>query len=194
MGDFAHRRLPELFRESLDRWLQQGLLRLRERHADWTARYLEGPLWFFVLGEQMAGTRAWLGLLMPSVDGVGRYFPFLVAAELLRAPADWQDGDLAQVRRWCLAASAAALEGLEQDLDAAGLDAALRHHFDAAPPAALGQTAALPRPTARQAGWFTDPAGLQGLRMITPGWPGDARFDALFGHDGGDWVQLVEAA
>jgi hypothetical protein len=50
MGDFAHRRLPESFRAVWDPWLQRGLARLRDRHADWTSHYLEAPIWCFALG------------------------------------------------------------------------------------------------------------------------------------------------
>ena len=82
LGDFAHRRLPEDFRERWDHWLQTGLLQLRRQHADWTAHYLQSPLWFFALAPQVAGARPWIGVLMPSVDGVGRYFPFTIACEL----------------------------------------------------------------------------------------------------------------
>ncbi|RYF83252.1 MAG: type VI secretion system-associated protein TagF, partial [Comamonadaceae bacterium] len=130
MGDFAHRRLPEAFRERWDHWLQSGLMQLRHQHADWTARYLQSPLWFFVLAPQVAGPRPWLGVLMPSVDGVGRYFPFTVARELAVPlgeipPQSWP----ALARHWQHAAQCA-LQALDQDLDAAGIDGLL-----AGPPA-----------------------------------------------------------
>ena len=43
MGDFAHRRLPEDFRDAWERWLRNGLARLRVLHQNWTERYLEAP-------------------------------------------------------------------------------------------------------------------------------------------------------
>ncbi len=79
MGDFAHRRVPESFRSTWDNWLQEGLTQLRERHGDWTERYLEGPLWFFVLAENVIGAEGWTGVLMPSVDGVGPLLSFTIA-------------------------------------------------------------------------------------------------------------------
>ena len=175
IGDFAHRRLPEAFRETWDLWLQTNLLRLREQHEDWVARYLEGPVWFFVLGEQVAGARAWIGVLMPSVDGVGRYFPFTLAAELV-LPAD-----ASHMQHWWLLASQAALEGLEQDLDAVGFDALLARRFKGTP-VAEDASAVLPAlPASGQSLWCTDPSDTHAPRMTTAGLPRDRRFDALFG-------------
>jgi type VI secretion system protein ImpM len=174
IGDFAHRRLPEAFRDTWDTWLQTNLLTLRERHEDWVARYLEGPVWFFVLGEQVAGTGAWIGVLMPSVDGVGRYFPFTLAAELVLPP------DASRMQQWWALASQAALIGLEQDLDATGFDALLARLFEA--PAPTDDTAALPPfPAAGQSHWCTDPADAGALQMTTAGLPRGPRFEALFG-------------
>jgi len=174
IGDFAHRRLPEAFRTQWDAWLQSGLVKLRERHDDWVERYLEGPLWFFVLGEQVAGPRAWLGVLMPSVDGVGRYFPFTLAAELVLPP------DASRMQHWWLLASQAALDGLEQDLDAVGFDALLARRFEAASPVVdAAVLAALP--ASGQSLWCTDPADADASRMTTAGLPRDRQFDALFG-------------
>lgn len=186
MGDFAHRRLPDVFRETWDHWLHDGLMRLRERHADWTARYLEAPLWCFVLGAGVAGDRCWLGVLMPSVDGVGRYFPFTVAIEFDDAPP-------AFLAWWALAAQAA-LEGLENDLDALRFDALLQRLFDdgaAAPEAgeaARGSADLLAAPG--RALWLATPEDADAPRMTTAGLPRGAAFDALFGF--GDDTALAE--
>ena len=113
MGDFAHRRLPDEFRHAWDRWLQGGLTQLRSRHADWTERYLQAPLWCFVLGEGvMAGDSPWIGVLMPSVDSVGRYFPFTVATPLAWSPAEIHGQVLARAQRWLRQAAQAAVDGL----------------------------------------------------------------------------------
>ncbi|RZI70695.1 MAG: type VI secretion system-associated protein TagF [Variovorax sp.] len=174
IGDFAHRRLPEAFRETWDTWLQTNLLTLRERHEDWVARYLEGPLWFFVLGEQVAGANAWIGVLMPSVDGVGRYFPFTLAAELALPP------DPARMQHWWTHASQAALEGLEQDLDAVAFDALLTRRFEGTAP--VDGTGVLPAlPQSGQSVWCTDPADAGAAQMTTAGLPRGPRFEALFG-------------
>lgn len=132
MGDFAHRRLPESFRSVWDPWLQRGLARLRDRHADWTSHYLEAPVWCFALGPQVVGEGAWIGVLMPSVDGVGRYFPFTLAVELDASAGGTLQGEaLQQALGWWVQGTRAALEGLEGDLDALRFDAVLQRLFAA---------------------------------------------------------------
>lgn len=98
LGDFASRRLPGAFVEPWDGWLAAGLLALREAEPeDWLVAYLGSPSWRFLLmpgalpgaagasGE--AGEQGWAGVLMPSVDRVGRYFPLTVALPLGDGPA-----------------------------------------------------------------------------------------------------------
>ena len=183
IGDFAHRRLPDAFRAQWDAWLQSGLLSLRERHeADWVERFLEGPLWFFVLGEQVVGPQPWLGVLMPSVDSVGRYFPFTIAVELDLSHDMPGDEASARMRRWWSLAARAALEGLEQDLDAAGFDAALARLFDTELPVSeAAQPVQIPR--SGQSAWSSDPDAFGVLPMIVAGLPRDGKFEALFGFE-----------
>jgi len=184
MGDFAHRRLPDSFRSVWDPWLQRGLARLRDRHADWTERYLEAPIWCFALGPQVAGERAWIGVLMPSVDGVGRYFPFTLAVALDRAVADSLQGDaLVQALQWWTRATQAALEGLEGDLDALRFDAVLQRLFAASPGSGeLRESAVEPLalPGAGSSLWLGDPSAAAAVRMLSTGLPRDEQFDALF--------------
>lgn len=177
MGDFAHRRLPEAFRARWDAWLQHGLEGMRLRHEDWAQHYLEGPLWCFVLAPDVIGAAPWIGVLMPSVDGVGRYFPFTVASELKAlSPAGWPASN-----HWWHAAGRAALEGLEQDLDAARFDAALVRHGEPGAVAGADERAAAPDwPAPGQSLWLTDPAAAGARRMLTAGLPAGERFDALF--------------
>lgn len=184
MGDFAHRRLPPSFREGWDHWLQTGLARMRDRHADWTASYLEAPLWCFVLGPQVVDAEVWIGVLMPSVDGVGRYFPFAIAAPLADAPEQLDAPALAAAQQWWTRAVAAALQGLEGDLDAERFDALLARTFDAAPGAAdAGNTAldTLALPGFGASLWLADPAAPEGARLSCMGLPRGEQFDALFG-------------
>ncbi|MGR4868916.1 type VI secretion system-associated protein TagF [Variovorax sp. LARHSF232] len=186
MGDFAHRRLPDEFRHAWDHWLQGGLTQLRARHADWTEHYLQAPLWCFVLGDGVIGDSSWIGVLMPSVDSVGRYFPFTVADPLDRAPTEIHGQVLARAQRWLRHAAQAAIDGLEQDLDAVRFDALLLQVFGH-PDAALAQgetstgVAMLVLPEYGQSLWFTDPQAKVGQGMSTHGLPQDEQFDALFG-------------
>ena len=198
MGDFAHRRMPEPMRERLDHWLQRGLLRLRDAHVDWTERYLAGPLWFFALGSGLGGTNAWLGVLMPSVDGVGRYFPFIMAAECDVPLNEFTPAQSGAAWRWWRTCAQAAFEGLENDLDAGRFDSALLRVFDIADGRAVEEVAdadrgaAMAWPADGQSLWLTDPVAEPGLRMTAKGLPTDARFDALFGFVSDEWVQRVK--
>lgn len=96
LGDFASRRLSPAFIEAWDAWLAAGLLALREQRPQaWLDDYLASPSWRFLLmpgvlpGE--AGAQAWAGVLMPSVDRVGRYFPLTLGLPLGAGPADTQE-------------------------------------------------------------------------------------------------------
>ena len=46
----------------------------------WLEAFLEAPVWRFILPAGLCGPRAAVGLIMPSVDKVGRYFPLTLAA------------------------------------------------------------------------------------------------------------------
>lgn len=83
LGDFASRRLPPDFVSPWDHWLASGLQQLRERDpTGWLDAYLASPSRRFLLMPGVlpgaAGQQAWAGVLMPSVDRVGRYFPFTI--------------------------------------------------------------------------------------------------------------------
>ncbi|CAN7200624.1 type VI secretion system-associated protein TagF [Variovorax paradoxus] len=186
MGDFAHRRLPESFRSVWDPWLQRGLARLRDRHADWTSHYLEAPVWCFALGPQVVGEGAWIGVLMPSVDGVGRYFPFTLAVELDASAGGTLQGEaLQQALGWWVQGTRAALEGLEGDLDALRFDAVLQRLFAADGLAPReGGVASLALPGAGESLWLGDPGAGEGARMAVVGLPLDGQFEALFLGDG----------
>lgn len=185
MGDFAQRRMPPLFRDVWDRWLQQGFAKLRARRPDWTERYLKAPLWCFVLGEGVIGPRSWLGVMMPSVDGVGRYFPFTLAAELVSSRTALEGEVLARTQRWWTLAAQAALEGLEHDFDALRFDARLQVLFDGyADGAEEPEHAPLALPEVGHSLWFTDPGAERGPGMTSHGLPQDEQFEALFGFGG----------
>ncbi|HHH46600.1 MAG TPA: type VI secretion system-associated protein TagF [Thiotrichales bacterium] len=82
-GDFVQRDLPRHFVEPWDAWLQQSIAVSREQLGDdWLDRYLVSPVWRFALAPGICGEEAWLGLLMPSVDRVGRYFPLTLATSI----------------------------------------------------------------------------------------------------------------
>jgi len=79
-GDFISRDLPPTFIKTWDTWLAAGLHASHEQLGDaWLDAYLISPLWRFLLAPGVCGAQAMTGVLMPSVDRVGRYFPLTVA-------------------------------------------------------------------------------------------------------------------
>jgi type VI secretion system protein ImpM len=99
LGDFASRRLPPDFIEPWDLWLGDGLAAQRENMGEgWLDAYLQSPVWRFVLmPEALPGLqpqRPLAGVLMPSVDKVGRYFPLTIAATLARIPQSGAEMEL----------------------------------------------------------------------------------------------------
>lgn len=98
-GDFIQRGLPGAMLEALDAWLQQAVAVSREQLAErWLDTYMTSPLWRFALTPGCLDGNGWLGLLTPSVDSVGRYYPLVIAAPLpmdsapvatLLAAGDW---------------------------------------------------------------------------------------------------------
>ena len=82
-GDFLTRSLPREFVALWDDWLQTGMNASREvLGSNWLDTYLTSPLWRFALSPGICGAHGWAGLMLPSMDRVGRYFPFTIARPL----------------------------------------------------------------------------------------------------------------
>ena len=82
-GDFVTRRLPRPFVEAWDRWMQTAVEASREHLGEsWLSIYLTSPIWRFDMSAGLCGELPIAGVLMPSVDRVGRYFPLVVAVPL----------------------------------------------------------------------------------------------------------------
>jgi type VI secretion system protein ImpM len=80
-GDFVASGLPRRFVEAWHDWMQRVLAASRLALGEgWGAAWLEAPIWRFALSPGICGPDAVLGLWMPSVDRVGRYFPLTFAA------------------------------------------------------------------------------------------------------------------
>ncbi|MFC4161732.1 type VI secretion system-associated protein TagF [Chitinimonas lacunae] len=83
LSDFASRRLDPAFVSGWDSWLRASLLASRERLGQsWLERYLTARVWRFLITPGVLGPHAAMGVMMPSVDGVGRYYPFAICAQL----------------------------------------------------------------------------------------------------------------
>lgn len=76
MGDFFHLNAPPGFVRTWDEWLQTAMMSAAEAGgAAWDDQYMSAPIWRFALSPGLAGPAKTIGVLMPSVDRVGRRFP-----------------------------------------------------------------------------------------------------------------------
>jgi type VI secretion system protein ImpM len=86
---FAHRRLPPDFIHAWDNWLQASLRTSQRVLGDaWLDIYLSSNIWRFVLQANACVEAAWAGVMMPSVDSAGHYFPLTLAAPIHASMAD----------------------------------------------------------------------------------------------------------
>lgn len=82
-GDFIYRDLPTSFINTWDAWLQTFIGCSQEQMGDaWLDIYLTSPIWRFAFSEGVIDQHVWAGIMLPSVDRVGRYFPFSVVTRL----------------------------------------------------------------------------------------------------------------
>ena len=151
IGDFVHRRLPADLLAPCDEWLSNAMRSgAQQLGPSWLAIYLRAPLLRFAWAPGVLDHRWWFGLLMPSCDDVGRYFPLLIVHPRQRAPADRIAFD--HLELWYEHVGKAALRTLEAREDAvAGLEAALHD----APPWPAPATAAA----------WADPPDAHGQRL-----------------------------
>ncbi len=130
LGDFAQRRLPIAFVQASDAWLSRTMVACRQQLGEhWLDGYLTSPVMRFAWAPGVAGVAGgadagwWFGVLMPSCDNVGRYFPLLIAQRRTRPPLDRIALDHLELWFEHLAAAAtrtlaarATVEGFEQAL------------------------------------------------------------------------------
>lgn len=82
-GDFLRRRVSTAFVDRWDAWLQACLASSQERLGGrWLDVYLTSPVWRFAAAAGACGPLPVMGVMVPSVDRVGRYFPLTLVAEL----------------------------------------------------------------------------------------------------------------
>ncbi len=109
-GDFVRVGLPRHFTDPWDEWLQSVIAGSQALMAEaWLPAFLEAPVWRFCLPSGMCGAQAALGLMLPSVDRTGRYFPLTFAALSSHGIAD------ATGEAWLDACEEAGRLALEQD-------------------------------------------------------------------------------
>ena len=110
-GDFLHRRVPREFVEVWDRWVCESLLAGRHRLQErWREAYLRSPAWRFVLAQGLCGDGMYAGIMLPSVDRVGRCFPLAIVARWSVENSELQTA--CSQKRWFESAVALALATL----------------------------------------------------------------------------------
>jgi type VI secretion system protein ImpM len=124
LGDFASRRLPAEWVGACDDWLAQCLLVSRQQLGPrWLNTYLSAPIWRFAWAPGVVDGAWWFGVLMPSCDNVGRYFPLVVAQAREQPPADGLA--LEHLEAWWTHVAGAALATLDEHVTAEAFDAQL---------------------------------------------------------------------
>jgi len=186
LGDFASRRLPASWIDAWDGWLQQELVRSRAALGDddWLALYLVAPVRRFWLAPGLLAPPAWLGVLMPSVDSVGRHFPFTLATAL-PAGRDYLFDALAN-DNWLDAADAVARQVLDPLFDVAALESAVlempalhgERRAESHAGTRLAQQLRDTNPDLRCA-WWCEGACAASDFIVAPALPDRAHFDAL---------------
>ncbi len=167
-GDFVRVGLPRAFIDPWDTWLQSMMVGSRALMGEaWLPAFLEAPIWRFSLPAGMCGHQAVLGLMMPSVDQTGRYFPMAFAA------LDPQRIDAAAGRSWLDACEATGLAALEQDISPEEIAATLP-----VPDMVVDATGV------SDAEWWTaGSARVRPTRMVLPSMPDAAIYAAMLGAE-----------
>lgn len=80
-ADFVGRYLAPDFVQVWDAWMQPAMAASRRDLGEqrWAECYVEAPLWRFAFTEHACGGQPHIGVMTPSMDKVGRYFPLVVA-------------------------------------------------------------------------------------------------------------------
>lgn len=78
VGDFIARNIDFAQQQKIDHWLSDGLFELRDKDENWLDSYLSAPVCKFILPAGVWSELPVCGAVMPSVDKVGRYFPFIL--------------------------------------------------------------------------------------------------------------------
>jgi type VI secretion system protein ImpM len=190
LGDFASRRLSPGFIEPWDAWLAGGLAAWRAADPEWLQAYLAAPSWRFVLEPQALakGSPAVAGVLVPSVDSAGRYFPLTLVHAPGKLPGD--AAALQALLAWLHKLDDLAVDALQDDWSVPELETQL---VQLGTPDAAGEAAFLPTwaqalaqaatsPARRSWWWCTDAAGTPCL-MSTSGLPRPPTFAALLAGD-----------
>lgn len=161
-GDFIQRRLDRKFTQHWDSWLQSCMENSRAKLGErWLPIYLVSPIWRFALSQNILSENVVVGVVIPSVDNVGRHFPFTLATDIpnqtdLYRFAIEQD-------EWFEKLEDLALDALSEDFNLNSFEEKLESHPD---PKYIAPAKIIP-PTERRVGWQHE--GLSSLELLTSG-------------------------
>lgn len=176
-GDFIARGLPRPLVDALDHWLRACVRESqRQMGQRWLDAFLVAPIWRFALPPGVAGADAVLGVMMPSVDRIGRYFPLIIAATPKAAS---MEGNSPPVEAWCAAAEQLALSTLEPSFSMAEFDTdaeRLTLLASAIPTASVSQQRLEPPHTSH---WWQSPSSTENT-FCAQGLPQPHEFAARF--------------
>ena len=179
-GDFFWIDLPQGFAPAWDKWLSGAMAVARARLGErWQECYYSAPIWRFTLAPQMAGGQALMGVLMPSVDRVGRAFPLTLVVPI--------SGAVTPERHMAQAPGFEALEGLalaalEFSMTQDGLRTGLSDLHATFPLIADGPVSAIPEPfdRAHATGYWSALIDGQVEFIATPSLPTADQLVAMF--------------
>ena len=168
-GDFVRFGLPRAFTDPWDDWLGAVIAGSRAQMADaWLPAYLEAPVWRFSLPAGLCGASPVVGLMLPSVDKPGRYFPLTFAALCETSPP---------VEAWLNRCEDAGYAALEQDTPPDEIAAMIGHL------AVPAQDRDTPKAASCESIWWTEGSPrVPASRMSLSGLPDVATYASMLGE------------
>lgn len=120
-GDFVSSGFGKDLTDRLDEWLRLNVRASQEEMGrGWLDAFLVAPVWKFAIAPGVLSPEAMIGVMMPSVDRVGRYFPLVVGARLGQIPPSL--ANLCALRPWFEQAEAVARSTLDARFTLATLE------------------------------------------------------------------------
>ena len=131
-GDFVRAGLSEESVAAWDGWVRAGMIESRAMLGEgWLAAFLEAPVWAFGIAPGLCGGAGLAGVMAPSVDAAGRYFPLMIAAAVADPPEPEQS------HAWFATLAIAAADAVHEAWTQARLGAAITSAGP--PPCVTGQ-------------------------------------------------------
>lgn len=116
-GDFIQRNLPVDFVSVWDEWLQHYIAGSQEQIGEnWLDIYLTSPIWRFMFSEGAVDGFSWVGIMLPSVDKIGRYFPLSIITQIPSSLCSLEF--LLSNNNWLVTIEELAIQALNGDLTA----------------------------------------------------------------------------